>query len=403
MAIKAGQFLHDINGFVIDRIQTGGVSNLNIPEEKIYELGNFNTVATVRDIPDLSFDLESFDVSTEVESLLLGQDPTAAIDGDEFDLTSSIPLDVVSPFKSAQGAFDIVKGIAVPYLTLESATYRFGVRQNSTQQFSLRGDSVYYIPGTPMWEEFTLVDNTLTYSFAETAKAYTESGDTLYALSACVKNPTTGVYKRLFFGQDYTNTSGGITTLVEWFDSGYTKLHVVYGTDTAGSYPQTVHQGVSVKPAAVRGKDIDVYIGNTAATPTFTRWNGVQSFEVNRRVNLDNDEEFGNNHYVAQDYDTADVTGSITLKPLDPDDLWDKIATIANVSTTEIAGPLTSVGLPVELRVSDPDSGARLKTFYVPDARFTLPSTQGRVQTKQTVQFNFTSDGGTLLIYKGAR
>lgn len=403
MAIKAGQFLHDVHGFVIDRIQSGGVSNLNIPEEKIYELGNYQTVATVRDIPDLSFDLESFDVSTEVEALLLGVAPGSVTDGQELDFISSMPIDVVSPFKSGNGAFDIVKGIAVPYLTLESATYRFGVRQNSTQSFSLRGDSVYYIPGTPKWEEFALVDNTLTYNFAETAKPYTESGDTLYALSACVKNPTTGRYKRLFFGEHYTNTSSGITTLDDWFDEGYTVLHVVYGTDTAATYSQSVHEGTGVKPAAVRGKDIDVYIGTTDATPTFSRWNGVQSFEVTRSVNLDNDEEFGNSHYVAQDYDTADVTGSITLKPTDPDDLWDKIAQIANVASTEIAGPLTSVPLPVELRVNDPDSGARLKTLYVPDARFTLPAAQGRVQTKQTVQFNFTSDGGSLLVYKGAR
>lgn len=403
MAIKAGQFLHDVHGFVIDRIQSGGVSNLNIPEEKIYELGNYQTVATVRDIPDLSFDLESFDVSTELEAILLGIDPSSVLEGDELDLTRSMPIDVISPFKSAQGAFDVVKGIAVPYLTLESATYRFGVRQNSTQSFSLRGDSVYYIPGTPKWQEYTLVDGTLTYTFAQTAKPFAESGDTLYALSVCVKNPTTKKYRRLFYGEDYTNTSTTITLLADWFDSGYTKLHVVYGTDTAGNYPQNVSEDVTVKPAAVRGKDIDVYIGTSGATPTFTRWNGVQSFEVNRRVNLENDEEFGNSHYVSQDYDTADVTGSITLKPLDPDDLWDKIAAIANVSSTEISGPLTSVGLPVELRVSDPDTGSRLKTFYIEDARFTMPSTQGRVQTKQTVQFNFTSDGGNLLIYKGAR
>lgn len=404
MAIKAGQFLHDVQGFVIDRIQSGGVSNLNIPEEKIYELGNYQTVATVRDIPDLSFDLESFDVSTEVESVLLGLNPGSAVNGDEFDFARSMPIDVVSPFKSGQGAFDIVKGIAVPYLTLESATYRFGVRQNSTQAFTLRGDSVYYIPGTPMWQQFSITAGAnQTYTFTQTAKPYTESGDTLYALSVCVKNTTTAQYKRLFFGEDYTNTSAGVTLLADWDTAGYDIVHVVYGTDVAGSYPQSVHEDTSVKPAAVRGKDIDVYIGTNAATPVFSRWNGVQSFEVSRRVNLDNDEEFGNSHYVAQDYDTADVTGSITIKPTDPDDLWDKIAQIANVASTEIAGPLSSVALPVELRVNDPDTGNRLKTLYVPDARFTLPAVQGRVQTKQTVQFNFTSDGGSLLVYKGER
>src|SRR5690349_6303376 len=167
MAIKAGQILHDASGFVVDRIQTGGVSNLNVPEEKIYELGNYETVATVRDIAGLTFDVESLDVSTEMESLLLGKDPTAAVDGDAFDFLEALPLDVVSAFKTS-GAFSIVKGIAVPYLSLESVTYRFGVRQNSTQSFSLRGDSVYYIPGAPYYQEFTLVNNTLTYNFTQT-------------------------------------------------------------------------------------------------------------------------------------------------------------------------------------------------------------------------------------------
>lgn len=36
MAIKAGKIIHDVNGYVIDRIQTGGPDSLNIPEEKIY-------------------------------------------------------------------------------------------------------------------------------------------------------------------------------------------------------------------------------------------------------------------------------------------------------------------------------------------------------------------------------
>src|SRR5688572_20638373 len=174
MAIKAGQILHDANGFVVDRIQTGGVGNLNIPEEKIYELGNYNTVATVRDIPDLSFDLESLDVSTEIEALNLFRDPTAVIDGDEFDFIDAVPLDVISPFKSSQGQYDIIRGLVIPYLTLENVTYRFGTRANATQSYTLRGDSVYYIPGSPYYEEFTGDGVEDTFTLAHTAIPYNE-------------------------------------------------------------------------------------------------------------------------------------------------------------------------------------------------------------------------------------
>lgn len=400
MAIKSGQILHDANGYVLDRIQTGGVSGLNIPEEKIYELGNFKTVATVRDIPDLSFDLESFDMSCEMEAVITGADPTSIINGQEFDFDNSMPLDVISPFKSGTNAYDIVRGIAIPYLTLEKATYRFGVRQNSTQQFTFRGDTVNYIPGTPYNQEFTN-SGAATYSFAHTAIEYVESGDSHYALCVTAINRSIHAYKRLFLGTDYTNTSTGFTTLGA--NSGYDKFMVSYGSATAATYLQTVHQGVSVKPAAIRGKDIDVYIGTSAATPTFTRWASVQSVEVTRTVNLDNNEEFGNSHYISSDYDTADVSGNIVVKALDPTELWTKIAQIADVATNKIVGPYTSTFLPVEIRISDPDAGTVLKTIYIPDCRFTTPSINGRVQTKLDTTFAFKSDGGSLSVFKGSR
>lgn len=401
MAVKAGAILHDINGFVIDRIQTAGVGNVNIPEEKIYELGNWHTVATVRDIPDLSFDLESFDMSCEIEAILTGQDPETIMDGDEFDFLRSKPVNVLSPFKSNTDAYDIVRGIAIPYLTLERATYRFGLRQNATQQFTLRGDSIFYIPGTPYYEEFTNLGAT-TYNFGNSAIKYVEQGDDFYALSVTLKDSATGDYVRLFLNDDYTNTSGGFT-LLEDQSIDYDTVCVVYGSATAANYPQSVHETASVKPAAIRGKDIDVYIGTSGATPVFSRWTSVQSFEATRTVNIENDEEFGNTKFVDSGYDTADVTGTIGVKPRTPQELWEKIAEIANVPSNEIVGPYTTDLLPIEVRLSDPDTGDTLKTLYIPDARFTLPGVQGRVQTKTEVSFAFTSDGGQLVVYAGDR
>lgn len=415
MAIKSGQILHQANAFVVDRLQSAGPGNLNIPEEKIYELGNYQTVATVRDIPDLSFDMESLDVSVEIEALLTNQLEADIADGEQIDFLNAVPIDVISPFKAAGNGFEIVRGVAIPYLTLESASYRFGVRQNSSQSFTLRGDGIYYVPGAPYYQQENLNSGTnQAYAFDQTAISYTESGDTLYALSVCVKasaGPTTGAYKRLFIGTDYTNTSGGITVLADWVSEGYNTIHIVYGTAASLSYLQAgnnptgnvVHEGTSVKPAAVRGKDIDVYISDGAATPTMTRWTGVQSVEVTRSVNLDNDEELGNFHFVGSDYDTAEVTGTIQVKPVDPEDLHTKIAQIANVASNVIAGPHSSQELEVEIRINDPDTGVTLKTLYIEDARFTLPSYSGQVQQKLEVPFAFSSDGGNLKVIKGAR
>lgn len=402
MAVKAGQLLHDAHGFVIDRIQTGGVSNLSIPEERINELGNFDSVATVRDTPDLSFDLESFDMSTELEALLTFTDPTAAVAGTEYDLDDAKPLDIISPFKPATNVYEIQHGLIVPYLTLESSTYRFAVRQNGTQQHTLRGDAYFFVPGTPYYEEFDGDGGTATFNLSNTALDYQYGGDTQHVVAACVVF-SDGSYKRLFYGDDYTDTDSDITISDPANDTpAGSTLRVCYGSATLATYPATVHEGVSTKPAAVRAKNIDIYIGTNAATPTFTRWTSVQSFEVTRRVTLDADEEFGNPFYVSQDYDVPEVSGSITVRPRDLDELWDKVYEVADVNADEIAGPLTAVALPMEVRVTD-DDGVRVKTFYTPDARFTVPGLQGRVQQKLEPQFNFSSDTGSLKIYEGNR
>jgi hypothetical protein len=431
MAIKAGAILTDVNGFVVDRIQSGGPGNLNIPEEKIYELGNWNTVATIRDIPDLTFDLESFDVFSEFEALLIGKSGAAApgdaavggqlsgvVNSNEIDFQSHVPIDVISPFKSRRNAYNIVKGVAIPYLTLESAGYTFGIGQNASQRFSLKGDSIYYTPGQPYYQEFSYT-GTGSYTFDNTAILYEEDNSDIYAL--CVVAVTDlGDYKRLFIGDDFTNNSAGLTITSTGDDKvdnlqrtnpANTVLRVVYSSTTKTDYTQSgnnptgnkVHQGVSVKPAAVRPKDIDVYIGTTGATPVFTRLNAVQSAEVTWSVSLDPDQEFGNKHYVAQDYDIPDVTGTIGVRPYDPANMWEKLATITGVDPNNVVGPDSAIPVPIEIRINHPDTGDRVKTIYVPDARFQIPGYSGQVQQKVETSLPFTSDGGLMYVYNGAR
>ena len=48
MALSGGQIITQAGKYVLDRIQTGGPGDLNIPEEKIYELGNYESIATIR-------------------------------------------------------------------------------------------------------------------------------------------------------------------------------------------------------------------------------------------------------------------------------------------------------------------------------------------------------------------
>lgn len=407
MAVRSGQILHVTgDNYLVNRIQSAGVGNVNIPEEKVYELGNYNSVCVVRDIPDLSWDIESLAVTNEIEALLTGVAPGGLTPGQEFDFLDHKPLDVISPFKTVLNQYDVINGIALPYLTLERATYRFGLRQNATQQFTLRGDRIYWTKGSPYMQKFT---NTGVgpYAFTNTAVAVTEEGNTIYAYGVVLKDSGSNAYKRLFYGTDYTDTTTNFT-LTDDLSVTYDEVHVVYASAVTSSYPQSLHltptHPTAPQPCAIRGKNIDVYVTNThLATPVLERWESVQSAEVTWSVSIENDEEFGNSHFVASDFETPDVTGSITLKPATVDELFLKIQQVTNTPVGETVNPLNSTPVEVEIRLTDPDTSAVVKTLYVPDARFTVPGYSPSSQQKLETQLSFTSDSGAFFTYEETR
>jgi hypothetical protein len=193
------------------------------------------------------------------------------------------------------------------------------------------------------------------------------------------------------------------------------KIRIVFGANQDATsapinidYTQTVNADLSVKPAAVRGRDIKVYIGGLGDAH---KWHDVQSVSVDWKVTLDPDYEFGNAHAVARDYVNApDVTGTIELKSITVDALFAKLQQITGVDPAQAIGPQSSVTLPIVVELLNPDSGGTsalargtvLKTLFIPDARFVIPGYEGRVSQKLTSQLQFTSDKGILQVVKGA-
>ncbi|HET6914972.1 MAG TPA: hypothetical protein VFH56_02670 [Acidimicrobiales bacterium] len=520
-----------MNQFIVDRIQSGGAGNLNIPQERVYELGNYQSVGIVRDVPDLSFSLDVLDVGTQVEALLCGSsNPANDVLGDgvntagaSYDLSAVSPIDIISPFKSAQGAYNVVKGVAVPQLSLESASYKYGLKQNAGETFSLRGDSIYYVPGIPFLVTYTGDGTTTSFNFSTlsggtqtdevqsvtisgaptggtftlTFNGQTTAGIAYNAAASAVQSalvalgnigtgnvavtgsaggPYTVTFQGTLAGTDVaqltansagltggttptvtvaTTTQGSTTpkdlTALEYIESGSTfyalnvsvdgvrqnkdtdytdsstsvvfttapatgaKIHIVFGSNKDSSnaaievdYTQAVNADLSVKPAAIRGRDIKVYLGGFGSAYL---WHDVQSVDVDWKVTLDADYEFGNAHAVARDYiDAPDVTGTIEIKSITMDALFTKLALITGVPATEVIGPQSSVTVPIIVQLLNPDSGGTsavprgtvLKTLFVPDARFVIPGYEGRVSQKVMSQLQFTSDKGLFTVVKGA-
>ncbi len=405
MAIKSGQILHVSNGVtLVERLQTAGPGSLNIPKEKIYELGNYQSVATIRDTPDLQYSLESLDVSVALEAMLTRQTLAAPV----FDLGACRPMDLATPLKpgkTAPAPFTTVRSVAIPYLYPESIQYRFGLKDNATQTVQLRGDSIFYCPGPTFVDISTAgVAAGGTIATANPAGIYSDSAGARRVLSVEVDDD------RLSYGPDYTVTSAGNTayeTATVTFTKAITagkQIRIVYFSNVTVDYPQSVHTLASVKPAAIRGRDIEVYVGNyNPATPAANlalKWGMVQSASVDWRVTLDADEEFGNYYRVGQDYEVPDVSGSITVKPRTPDEIFDKLRQATGVTNIDQAiGPNLAALLQVHIVLKNPTNGATLKRIVIPDARFDVPGYSPRVQQKLTQDLPFESDGGQLLVY----
>lgn len=452
MSIKAGAILFDANGFVLDRIQNGGPGQLNIPEEKIREVGNWNQVGTVYDIADLSFDLESYDVSPEFEFLITGVDPTTGSAGQAIDFQDAYALDILSPFKSLRNQYDINSGVVVPYLTLESAQYSFGVGSSASQNFSLKGDSIYWCPGQPIMERQPVTGGSSSEEIffggsdgAADAAEYNGggTGSTEFVLSACLYNLTDGTQQRLFPGsgidsQDINGfvVSADIATDYEYVQYTYS---LEQGDTTGPDYTQDVHAGTDaftpgteggplatdvntsgggfasdstspynagVKPAAVRAKDIHVYTAAQGAdfedVANWSTLSGIQNIDATWSVSLENDEELGNSRYVDQDYDVPEVTGSMTVKAYNSADLATKINLVTGVPADEVVGPNITDPIQLRITINDPASPSTvIKSLYVPDARFTVPGMNPQVGSKLESQFDYTSDTGSLTVYKG--
>jgi hypothetical protein len=110
MSVHAGEILHVGGNNVIDRIQSAGLGDVNLPIETIREVGNREVVDKIPGEPDFTFTLESFDVSTDLMAWLTGSKPgTSATsagapgegdaEGTAYDWLDCVFVNVPSPWK----------------------------------------------------------------------------------------------------------------------------------------------------------------------------------------------------------------------------------------------------------------------------------------------------------------
>jgi hypothetical protein len=405
MSVRAAELIHVGNSILIDRLQQAGPANLNQNVTTIYELGDYESLDRIRDIPDYTMPMQSFDARAQMEAILLGLDYDGMADGHLMDISEVLPLDVLGEYKKGKtnaDPFGIRAGVILPQLYTESIQYRYGLRQNAAQTVNLRGDQIGWNDASAYEETFT-GSGAAGQACALTHGALPYNGDSIsgtkYAFSVSLASG-----KRLFLGADYTETTTGSgqakTATVHVIASvpNTDKIRITYFSPTVAEYPQVSHAPASaVAPAAIRGKDIEVRIGGTDVAD---RWSGVQSVQWNWTVTLDRDEEFGNPLVVSQDFDVPDVGGTINIKPRDMADFLARIRQITGVASGETAGPNVTNPVPAMVTLHSPVTGKAIKSLFTPDAVFDLPGYNQQVQTKFTQDMTFASQSGQFYVVK---
>jgi hypothetical protein len=416
MAIRGGQILHlGGSATVIDRLQSVG-ADVNIGSDTIREVGNYLNVDKVKQDPEVTFSMESFDVSTEAEALLSNRldDANADADGTEYLFSEMGALNIISPWKdeAAGSAGTIDGGVILPGYYCSRASYRFGVDDNAGVTFELAGSDQYLARFVPQNERFT--GNGASASFTTTASAVRhrvggyDSGEMKYVLGV-VLNGNTQVE-----GSDFTVTpsAGGaaevMTVTFATTPATNAKIEVAYfASGVTASFPQTIHPDAVTKPAAVRGRDIKAYVHLPASgyeASGRVRLPGIQSVTVDAQKQTTLEREMGTLLPIGRTVESTDVTGDMGVHPAGQTAFFKLMRQITGVDAVEVVGILNDFPIGLEIEILNPkDRSQTLKTLFIEDAKFQVPGTPARAGAVVDFSINWESAEGELKVYKGAK
>jgi hypothetical protein len=433
MSVHAGTILHLGGRNVIDRVQSAGLGDARVPQDTIREVGNPYIVDKIPTDPSFTFTLETLDVSAEIEAWLAGyiapneDDGSNGVDegvpyiagpgnvppagaalaaGHEFKWNDTGFVNVISPWKDplSGDAGNVAAGHLIPGYMPTRISYRFGVTENAATTVELAGGSYYYADGAPR-EQFMLGDGATTaFPTADVAIPYRRGGATGTSFKCIFGVIVNGVLQTE--GVDYTQTAPPDgTPLVATVTFAVAPpvgadIRFVYFTTVAESYPRAAHADTVVKPGAVRGRHICVYLGSGGAR---AKVGGVQSAELTATVDGDFEREFCNEEIVGYSINGRDCNGTLGVRSKNADAFLDLVAKVTNVPRAEVQGWLNQHDLPMEIQILNPKNPAQvIKTLYVPDAQFQVPGTPARVNTPTDFSFGWESKSGTYSAFIGA-
>jgi hypothetical protein len=414
MSVHAGTILTLGGNNVIDRIQSAGLGDVRIPIETIRETGNREVVDKVPGEPDFTFSMESLDVSTEMMAMLVGKvgadssGSAGAPGADDASGTAYNWLDcgfvnIASPWKDPDSgsAGVVTAGHLIPGFYPTRLRYRYGVTDNATQEVELAGGQFYYGKFAPVEEYATGNGSASAFVTSDPTIAHRVGGPEGTVTRDVHGIIVDGVLQIEGVDYEVTGGSGAVASIgfAEVPEVG-AEIRFVYFTDAATAYPQPVHADSVVKPGAVRGRNIKIFLG---AGGERERVASVQSFELEASVEYEVEREMGSDQIVGITVNGTDVTGTVTIRSRDKDAFFHVLSKVTGVSEDEIFGYFNLNSIPLTVQIENPkNTGEIIKTIAVDDAQFQPPGTPARVNTPTDFSLAFDSKDGTFRDIKGA-
>lgn len=410
MSIRAGSILHVGGKNVIDRLQSAGLGDVNLPIETIREVGNDQVVDKVIGEPDFTFSMESYDCSTEPMAWLTGkvgagvgsaQAPGEADpEGTAYSWLDAAgrALNIISPWKDATSgsAGAVEAGVLIPSYYPIKLSQRYGVTDNSTFTIELGGGSFFYAKAAPEEDYFTGTG---------AKKGFETNNPTIHYRRGGAEGETfRDVFGVIVDGDlqteevDYVVTGGdGSKATVEFTvaPANGADVRLCYFTSTEKAYPQAVHPAVVVKPGAVRGKNIRIVINGQ-------RIGNGQSFELEASVEGEVEREMGNEEIIGRVVNGTDVNGTFGVRSKDTDAFFGLLKEITGVEEDEVYGWFNDHTVQLDIEIENPKNpGKLLKTVRVDDAKFQPPGTPARVNQPTDFSVSWSSLNGNFTEFKG--
>lgn len=418
MSIRAGSIVTVAGRNVVDRLQSAGLGDAQVPIETIREVGNDLVVDKVPGEPDFSFSMESWDVTTDMMAFLTGKTGNQAVAQPpgytdpartEYRWENCRPINLTSPWKSDTGSQGghVGAGIIIPAYYPTRLRYTFGVTDNAVQEVELAGGSYYYARTAPV-EEFAVGDGVETdFVTSEAARALRlggAGGTTFQRIFGVILNGS--VQTR---GVDYTESivaadagQPAVATIAFIVPPPDTAdVRFCYFTEVAKALPQAVNADATVKPGAVRGRNIVVRLDPDGLD---VRLAGIQTFEMEATVDGDVERELGNSDPTGRSNNGTDVTGTVTARPKDIDAFFNSLKQMTGVDTDEVFTYFYQNSVPVQVDIQNPKNTAQiLKSIFIEQGQFQPPGTPARVNSPTDFAFAFNSVNGTFSEFKGGR